>query len=1705
MFSSQHHTSCISSCDDDGYDFTKSNNAGRWKGLFIPSLKKVLEQVHPRLSAKEDALLFVETLCLRILAMLCAKPLPHTVQDVEEKVNKSFPSPIDQWALNEAKETVSSKKKKCVLPTDRVHSMLQKDVLQYKIDSNVSVFLVAILEYISADILNLAGNYVLKIKHLEITKEDIEVAMCADKVLMDMFSQNDMKSSTLANTLPTLPAQRASTTYEEVVKDLINDEKQYQRDLHMIIRVFREELAKIVRDPKDLDPIFSNIMDIYEVTVTLLGSLEDVIEMAQEQSTPCVGSCFEELAEGEELHVYSKYANEVTSQRSKDALQTLLTKPDAMSLMSAGHGFRDAVKYYLPKLLLVPVSHAFVYFDYINVLRELSRSEDDIESFKQVQGLLYPLQSELENILGSLPKETHVPLSSRARRQLAIERTRELQNSVEHWDKDVGQNCNEFIRDDCLGKLGSGKRIAERKVYLFDGLMVLCKANTKRQVASNGAPSFDYRVKEKFFMRRVEINDRADTDELKHSFEIAPRVQPPVILTARNALHKNDWMADLIMVNTKSMLDRILDSILLDIEKKHPLRMPSPDIYKFAEPDSPNNIVLEERESAGVPQIKGATLYKLIERLTYHIYADPMFVRTFLTTYRYFCTPQNLLTLLIERFNIPDPSLVYQDSVQGTDKDTLSCDTDKLHKNSQREDWKRYRKEYVQPVQFRVLNVLRHWVDHHFYDFEKDPTLLEELETFLGLVNGKSMRKWVDSVLKIVQRKNDQEQSHKPITFAYGHSPPPIEYHLNVPDSEINLLTLHPLELARQLTLLEFELYKNVKPSELVGSPWTKKDKDVKSPNLLKIMKHTTNVTRWIEKSITEAENFEERVAIVARAIEVMMVMLELNNFNGILSISAAMGSASVYRLKLTFQGLPARYEKFLEECWEPNDGRLKKYQERLRSINPPCVPFFGRYLTNILHLEEGNPDFLPNTELINFSKRRKVSEIIGEILLYQNQPYCLSVDTKIRNFLENLDPFKGMTDTEISNYLYHASLRIEPRGCKQVPKFPRKWASITLKSPGIKPRRQNQTSNNNSISNSSTSGNSLLQATSIFGSRAASHSSNTIESSHTVADSGNVNTLLDQHSPISCISNTSTCSPNTSVNTTERNGETQMWSTNTLGRSAGAVGTGHQSTEILTKNEFQYSNGEDDGQQQHSSVVPQLPKKSHALLSSTSAGPNTWSSLGGENAISGSGSACAHTQKTSSTSFTPSFVETPPTRLENVWNLSDDMYVGMHQSPHHQQHQRHNSTITNNMVVTEQGSGEAPLPSPLPRVVISPRSDVNSATSTRTPFQNTPPSHSQKFSSNHFSPTTIGAGAAATYVGSGSPQLPDAAPGNSPLPVSPHVNVPSPLSTEYRSVPPPLPPRRKERSESCADLAQKRQAPDAPTLPPRDGELSPPPIPPRLHYSIGAYPRSQTNDINNGSGNLLLPHTSSIMIRRNLAIEKRSSTEAKCSSSKSSTGSVTVPATAAEAMSLNTTNETSSLSSLLTTNSSQGPPYPQHILPTITAAVAAAAASHLNAGGTSISMPNWDEQAISPALSSSTTTSPMTPMTPISPHIPSAGMQQQSTDLHSNAVAPPPPPYHRYKSAAISGHVSSSSMNPYASAMAHYQQQQQFQHHHHDQRFPPPLVSSSALPAKSSPKEIFPITEGTPKLPPKPSLSGNFYNSSDKGTMFPYPSTNQD
>ena len=52
--------------------------------------------------------------------------------------------------------------------------------------------------------------------------------------------------------------------------------------------------------------------------------------------------------------------------------------------------------------------------------------------------------------------------------------------------------------------------MTERYVFLFDGLIILTKQNTKR--SSVTGPVGDYKLKEKFQMRKVDIIDKDDTE-----------------------------------------------------------------------------------------------------------------------------------------------------------------------------------------------------------------------------------------------------------------------------------------------------------------------------------------------------------------------------------------------------------------------------------------------------------------------------------------------------------------------------------------------------------------------------------------------------------------------------------------------------------------------------------------------------------------------------------------------------------------------------------------------------------------------------------------------------------------------------------------------------------------------------------------------------------------------------------------------------------------------------------------------------------------------------------------------------------------------------------------------------------------------------------------------------------------------------------------
>lgn len=87
-----------------------------------------------------------------------------------------------------------------------------------------------------------------------------------------------------------------------------------------------------------------------------------------------------------------------------------------------------------------------------------------------------------------------------------------------------------------LHKLSEGKlnvlienrrRFAERYVYLFDGMILICKTNRKTGSAlvGGGGGGCDLKLVSKHLIRRVDVLDRKDTEEVKHTFELIPRDQ----------------------------------------------------------------------------------------------------------------------------------------------------------------------------------------------------------------------------------------------------------------------------------------------------------------------------------------------------------------------------------------------------------------------------------------------------------------------------------------------------------------------------------------------------------------------------------------------------------------------------------------------------------------------------------------------------------------------------------------------------------------------------------------------------------------------------------------------------------------------------------------------------------------------------------------------------------------------------------------------------------------------------------------------------------------------------------------------------------------------------------------------------------------------------------------------------------------------------
>lgn len=402
-------------------------------------------------------------------------------------------------------------------------------------------------------------------------------------------------------------------------------------------------------------------------------------------------------------------------------------------------------------------------------------------------------------------------------------------------------------------------------------------------------------------------------------------------------------------------------------------------------------------------QVKGGTLPALIERLTLHDLLDYNFIATFLLSYRSFTTTKELFQSLFQRFTIQPPPLAPEEMEIWTEKK-------------------------LTPIRLRVFNIIKSWLENYYLEDEaEDREALMMIKEFSGSSSMKDTMSFAAvQLIKLVEKREQSEGAfRKMVLNLTTQAPQPITPR-NL--KKIKFLELDPLEFSRQLTIMEANVYNKIRPVECLAKAWMSKDPVMaaKAVNIKKMIETSNLYANWINELVLSEKEVKKRVLVIRHLVLIAEKLRSLNNFSMLSATIAALSQSPIHRLKRTWEQVPARTMAAFTDL-QTLMGVAKnwaEYREELHNVNPPCVPFVGMYLTDLVMIQDGNGDFLKKSNhLINFYKRVKTSEVIREIQQYQSVPYCLTSVPEIQAFIR-----RGLDCTKSVKDLYDMSLALEPR-----------------------------------------------------------------------------------------------------------------------------------------------------------------------------------------------------------------------------------------------------------------------------------------------------------------------------------------------------------------------------------------------------------------------------------------------------------------------------------------------------------------------------------------------------------------------------------------------------------------------------------------------------------------------------------------------------
>jgi hypothetical protein len=424
-------------------------------------------------------------------------------------------------------------------------------------------------------------------------------------------------------------------------------------------------------------------------------------------------------------------------------------------------------------------------------------------------------------------------------------------------------------------------------------------------------------------------------------------------------------------------------------------------------------------------QITGGTLSALVERLTTHDSTpDAMFVSTFYLTFRLFATPIELAKALVDRFEYVSES-----------------------------------PHIAGPVRLRVYNVFKGWLESHWRD-PADQAALSIIEPFAKEQLGKILPAAGRRLIELAQKVSSTDGPLVPrLVSSMGKTSTSISQYIpadtplpspnmskgqtaalknwKMGGSNPTILEFDPLELARQLTIKEMNIFGSILPEELLGSEWTKRSGS-NAINVRAMSTLSTDLSNLVADTILQYDDAKKRAVILKHWIKIAHKCLEINNYDSLMAIICSLNSSTIVRLKKTWDVVSQKRKDMLnglQAIVEP-DKNYAVLRRRLHNHVPPCIPFVGTYLTDLTFVDAGNPAMkqLPGTgdhdgmSVINFDKHTRTAKIIGELQRFQI-PYRLAEVPELQEWIQaQIVRVKSSSENENVQQYYRKSLLLEPR-----------------------------------------------------------------------------------------------------------------------------------------------------------------------------------------------------------------------------------------------------------------------------------------------------------------------------------------------------------------------------------------------------------------------------------------------------------------------------------------------------------------------------------------------------------------------------------------------------------------------------------------------------------------------------------------------------